>query len=274
MKVRKNLFEDYHHRKDSTMKKQSKFLALLLAVSLFFSSFLGAHAIHAEENIVTYTSADEICDLVYDGYNKGTLGPITITRGTLKKGYSTKNVYLVTLSGTEWVFNQSTEALTDLFSGFNLKSAYYYNVVEVILENIPRGSNLILAGHSLGGMIAQQVSADVYVKAYYNVLNTVTFGSPLLAAGFREGTIKRLGDISDVVPLLSSNLFVTPVRALLGLNRENGGYYFKPVTAHKESYLRHDLWGKYDVTGTKYGNARLTLDLSTRVYYQSPIIDW
>ncbi|MBQ1478379.1 MAG: hypothetical protein IIZ33_09580, partial [Erysipelotrichaceae bacterium] len=111
------------------MKKQSKFLALLLAVSLFFSSFLGAHAIHAEENIVTYTSADEICDLVYDGYNKGTLGPITITRGTLKKGYSTKSVYLVTLSGTEWVFNQSTEALTDLFSGFNLKSAYYYNVV-------------------------------------------------------------------------------------------------------------------------------------------------
>jgi len=60
----------------------------------------------------------------------------------------------------------------------------------------------------------------------------------------------------------------------LGLNREDGRYYGKPVTAHKESYTRTDLWGKYDVTGTKYGNAKLTLDLDTRVFYKSPIIDY
>ncbi len=30
--------------------------------------------------------------------------------------------------------------------------------------------------------------------------------------------------------------------------------------------------GKYDVTGTKYGKAKLTLDLSTKTFYPSPIL--
>ena len=34
---------------------------------------------------------------------------------------------------------------------------------------------------------------------------------------------------------------------------------------------RTDLWGKYDVTGTKYGNAKLQLDMSTRTFFQAPI---
>jgi hypothetical protein len=123
-------------------------------------------------------------------------------------------------------------------------------------------------------MIAQQVSANYTIKSRYNILNVVCFGSPLLAAGFREGTIKRLGDVSDIVPYLSGNLFVTPIRAILGLNRENGGYIGRPITAHTDCYVREDVWGRYDVTGTKNGNATLTLDLDTRVFYQSPIIDW
>ena len=256
------------------MKKRVRLLSALLAVFMTVMMLAGSAQTYAAGNTKTYTNAAEIMQLVREGYNQGTKGPITVTKGTLKNGLSSKPVYFITLSGTEMVFNQSTEVLTDLFSGFNLKNAYYYNVVNVILNNIPKGSNLVLAGHSLGGMIAQQVAADSTVKARYNILNTVTFGSPLLAAGFREGTVKRLGDVSDIVPLLSSNLFVTPIRALLGLNREDGRYYGKPVTAHKESYTRTDLWGRYDVTGTKYGNAKLTLDLDTRVFYKSPIIDY
>ena len=248
-----------------------RFLAFCLVLALLFSG----PALHARAaEVKTYENAAQIAQLVEDGYNKGTKGPITVTQGTLVKGSRTTEVYLVTLSGTEIVFNQSTEVLTDLLSGFNLKSAYYYNVVNVITKNIPKNANLILAGHSLGGMIAQQVSADSTIKYRYNVLNVVTFGSPLLAYGFREGTIRRLGDISDVVPLLSGNLFVTPIRALAGLNRENGGYYFRPVTAHTDCYVREDVWRRYDVTGTKYGSAKLTLDLDTRVFYQSPIVDW
>ena len=206
-----------------------------------------------------------------DGYNGGAKGPISITKGTLKQGFSSKTVYLVTLSGTELVLNQSTEVLTDLFSGFDLDNAYYWNVVRVIQQNVPRGANIILAGHSLGGMVAQQVAADSTIKSRYNVLNTVTFGSPLLSVGSREGVVRRLGDVSDVVPYLSGRLFTNPITAIFGLNREDGHYYGRPITAHNASYSRTDLWGKYDVTGTRYGSARLILDLGTREFFQSPI---
>ena len=252
-------------------KKSVSFLTKFLAIVLIVSMLLGGAVAYAATTR-TYTTAPEIYQLVRDGYNGGEKGPISVTKGTLKSGWSSKTVYLVTLSGTELVFNQSTEVITDLLSGFNLESPYYHNVVNVILNNIPRGANLILAGHSLGGMIAQQVAANSSVKAYYNVLNTVCFGSPLLAAGFREGTVRRLGDVSDPVPYLSGNLFVTPVRAILGLNREDGHYYLQPITAHNSSYSRADLWGKYDVTGTKYGGAKLTLDLGTRTFYPCPFI--
>jgi len=253
------------------MKKLLAFLSAVLVLTIVLTTALGGVSALAASNTRTYTSANEIYELVRDGYNGGVQGPISIVRGTLKQGWTSKTVYVITLSGTELVFNQSTEVLTDLLSGFDLNSAYYYNVISVIQTKIPAGSNIILCGHSLGGMIAQQVAANSGIKARYNVLNTVTFGSPLLSVGSREGTVRRLGDVSDVVPFLSGRLFTNPITAIFGLNREDGGYYGRPITAHNASYFRSDLWGRYDVTGTKYGGAKLTLDLGTRQFFQSPI---
>ena len=252
------------------MKKRLGFIALLLTLVMVFTALPGGLIAFADSTC-TYTNAAEIYTLVRDGYNGGAKGPISITKGTLKQGFSSKTVYLVTLSGTELVLNQSTEVLTDLFSGFDLDNAYYWNVVRVIQQNVPRGANIILAGHSLGGMVAQQVAADSTIKSRYNVLNTVTFGSPLLSVGSREGVVRRLGDVSDVVPYLSGRLFTNPITAIFGLNREDGHYYGRPITAHNASYSRTDLWGKYDVTGTRYGSTRLILDLGTREFFQSPI---
>ena len=253
------------------MKKSFRVLSSLLAVLLLLSAltcFAGA------TNNVTFTNAPEVYTYVRDGYNQGTLGPISITKGTLKNGSSSKTIWLVTLSGTEIALNQSTEVVTDLLSGFNLESAYYRNVVNTIVANVPKNANLIIAGHSLGGMIAQQVAANSTIKNRYNVLNTVCFGSPLLSAGSREGTVRRLGDVSDPVPYLSGSLFNNTLWAIMGLNRENGGYGILGIHAHNLSYARTDVWGAYDVTGTKNGNAKLILDLDTRAFYQSPIIDW
>ncbi len=252
------------------MKRRISFLAALLALVIIFTAAFST-TVFADRDLRTYTNSAEIYTLVRDGYNGGTKGPISITQGTLKQGFSSKTVYLVTLSGTELVLNQSTEVLTDLFSGFDLDNAYYWNVVRVIQQNVPRGANLILAGHSLGGMVAQQVAANSSIKANYNVLNTVTFGSPLLSVGSREGTVRRLGDVSDVVPFLSGRLFTNPITAIFGLNREDGHYYGRPITAHNASYSRTDLWGKYDVTGTRYGSAKLVLDYGTRTFFQAPI---
>ena len=252
------------------MKRNAGFFMKLLALALALVTLFSGVTAQAAGNSLTCTNAAEIMELVGEGYNKGEKGPITITKGTLKTGWTSRSVYLVTLSGTEMVFNQSTEWITDLFCGFNLNNAYYSNAVGIIAANIPRNSNLVLAGHSLGGMVAQQLASDSTIKSRYNVLNTVTFGSPLLSLGTREGTVRRLGDKRDFVPALSVQSVTIPLWAYVGLNKENGGYW-NPITAHKESYKRADVWGRYDVTGTKYGSAKLTLDLDTRVFYQSPI---
>ena len=252
------------------MKRRISILAAVLALAIVVTALFGGVTAYAS-NTRTVTNAAEIYELVRDGYNQGQKGPISITKGTLRQGLSSKTVYLVTLSGTELVFNQSTEVLTDLLSGFDLNNPYYYNVVRVIQQNVPRGANLILAGHSLGGMVAQQVAADSAIKANYNVINTVAFGSPLLSAGSREGVVRRLGDVSDVVPYLSGRLFTNTIQAVFGLNREDGHYYGRPITAHNASYFRTDLWSRYDITGTKYGGAKLVLDLSTRTFYQAPM---
>ena len=251
-------------------KKTRVFLTKIMAILLLVFSLTGNFAVEAAGT--TITNAAQVDQLVEEGYNKGVKGPVSIIKGTLKTTFSSKEVYLVTLSGTELVFNQSTEVLTDLFSGFNLNNAYYYNVVNIIQDNIPKGANIMLAGHSLGGMVAQQIAGNSTIKSRYNILNTVTFGSPLLSAGTREGTIKRLGDINDPVPFLSVSTFTLTLWQLLGLNRENGGYYLRPISAHTDCYEREDVWGKYDVTGTKYGNAKLVLEMETRKWFKSPII--
>ncbi len=250
------------------MKHSFKRRLAILFVLCF--TIVSAWPMTAKAQTATYYNAAQICSIVYQGYNNGTKGPIIVTKGTYRAGSTSKTIYLVTLSGTELVTNQSTGYYTDLLAGFNLNNAYQSNVVNVISANIPKNSNLILAGHSLGGMIAQQVAANSTIKSNYNVMNTVCFGSPLLAAGSREGTVRRLGDTSDAVPYLSGSLFNNTAWAIAGLQRENGGYNGNALKAHTESYTRQDVWGKYDAVGTKYGNVSLTLDLSTQRYYYSP----
>lgn len=266
------------------MKKLLKFLPLAAIFAIIFAACENTFTLDYENsaaesslnrsatssNTQTFTSSPEVFNYVELGYNGGEKGPIIITEAILKKSSSSKSVYLVTLSGTELVDGQSTGYLTDLLAGFNQDNAYLRNVVKIISQNIPSDSNLVLAGHSLGGMIAQQVAANSSIKSNYNILNTVTFGSPLLSAGSREGTVKRLGDTSDIIPYASGSLINNTIWAILGLNREDGGYGLNLLAAHIESYGRSDVWGKYDVLGVKNGSAKLILDLDTQTYYQSP----
>lgn len=260
---------------EETMK--NKFISSVLALSLAaVTAFTVVPAQQAKaQTLDVFTTSCQMFDLAEEGYNEGVKGPISITQGVLttKKGKTT-DVYVVALSGTENVGGQSTFIATDLLSGFNLNNAYIENVVKVVNNNVPKNSNLIITGHSLGGMIAQQAAGNSTLKKNFNIINTVTFGSPLLSAGKREGTVKRLGDSHDVVPYLSHATIDNSVWAILGLNREDGGYGWDFLGAHCESYGRTDVWGAYDPIGYKNGGATLTLDRDTQVFYQSPSWLW
>lgn len=237
------------------------------------------------ENTATLTCLPELAEYVWQGYNDGQYGPVTITRGRLTQDVPEKNwlqkvtghdvqtydVYLVTLSGTEDVENQTTDWKTDLQAGFGFESDYTRNVVQTILENVPEGSNLFIAGHSLGGMVAQQVIANEQIKEKYEVKFTVTFGSPAVGQGSgREGQIRRMGVHNDVVPNLSTNIGGN----ISGTNWEGRGKYGvnQLVEAHCEGYLRDDIFGHWNVCGDKLAeapSAKLELDLSTLTFYQS-----
>ena len=117
---------------------------------------------------------------------------MSITPATLREGKKATPVHLVGSSGTEDVSNQSTGWITNLKSGFEQNNPGLRNAKDAILRTVPAGSNLVLAGHSQGGMIAQQLAADPDIKRRYHVISTTTFGSPLIGLGRREGELAYL----------------------------------------------------------------------------------
>lgn len=249
--------------------KLKKMITTCFALLLTFSLILPCNV--SATVITKMSTSANLAALVAKGYNGGTLGPISITPVTLvKNGTSNMPAYLICLSGTEIVTNQSTGIWTDLKSGFEKNSPYLSAVIQAINSNIPKNSNLIIAGHSLGGMIAEQTSGNSAVKNNYNVLNVITFGSPLVNPFGREGTVKRLGDKADVVPYLSASGTMLEVWQVAGLNREDG-HYKDPIKAHKESYLRNDVWGTYDVIGFKGGTSYINYDTSATKFYKAPM---
>lgn len=236
--------------------------------------------VRAEEQRV-YTSPCDLAEYIYTGYyhcdtsiNIDTEGPIHIVNGTLTKDNIDTDVYLIGLSGTEFIFNQPTGIITDLQVGFEQDNFYIQEVVDTLLEEVPQNSNIILVGHSLGGMIAQQASGNATLKSQYNILNVVSLGSPLINPFGREGTVKRLGDTADIVPLLSVHSVLLPIWQIVGLEREDGGYGLDFATAHMYSYLREDVWGDYDVLGFKGGNATFTFNEDDVEGFAASIISW
>ena len=232
---------------------------------------------------VSVENAAQMATLTKVGYaDYQTAGPISITEGRMTYntywGSEDKEVYVVALSGTETIVeNQTTTVKEDLLSGFELSNEYVVNVKNAIIDRIPAGSNIILAGHSLGGMVAQQVAADKYIKDNYEVLNTVTFGSPLIKGFTREGMVKRLGDTSDKNTFYSISSVLNIVWQYAGVNHEDGGYNGDSSAAHCDSYLREDVWGNYDCAGEKRGSIcgietgsrMLTLNFATTSFYTS-----
>lgn len=233
-------------------------------------------------------SAAQLAQVVYAGYNGGRLGPISVVPALLacaREPNKSEQVYVVTLSGTEFVPNQGTGIIGDLRSGFELNHRLLASTLQVIQQTVPRNAKLILAGHSLGGMAAQQLAALPKLKREYDIANTVTFGAPLilgLFGGGREGEIRRLADRIDPVPGFSPAALIASPWNHFGAARRGGGVketrklFESPtealVDAHLHSYTDVQKWKGFDALGRHGGDATLTFDPRRRKFFTAPAL--
>lgn len=140
-------------------------------------------------------SAASIFDLIQ--MVSGTDSPIAITQ-------IGPNRILVSISGTDaFAWNYDTDIWNALGTGMGQDMPYEQDVIEAIqaycAEHGLTNPEVVLAGHSLGGMVAQQVAE----KGIFNVTQVVTYGSPVMGdpvPGVQYDIYEAQG---DAVPLLS-----------------------------------------------------------------------
>ncbi len=100
-----------------------------------------------------------------------------------------KGEYLLLLKGTDLGgFSKGHNAGSAVESNFTHNSSYQLSVLS-FLSMLPPGSVLHIAGHSQGGMVAQNLAVDPRLKARgIQVKSVITFGSPDTLQGANPDT--------------------------------------------------------------------------------------
>ena len=102
-------------------------------------------------------------------------GCFSVTKGVLKQNGKQCDIYLVAAHGLETsAFGQNDDMESVLKAGMQKNSPYLKQYMAVIKQTVPKGANLILTGHSLGGMVSQQAAANKTMQKNYNILHVIT----------------------------------------------------------------------------------------------------
>ena len=194
---------------------------------------------------------------------RGGHGPMSITKGTLHGNYRVREVYLVCLSGANLSFTRKDNFDAFFASALSIHSEYYATAKKNILKTVPDGANIIFAGHSAGGNVAQQLACDSTIRAKYTIINTLACGSPEVIAIGREGTLHRLCDALDPVPYIS---LAFPANFFLEISYQWGDYS-KLQNPHADSYYNEKAWSNFDCLGNRNGVSYFTCNYNDCVSF-------
>ena len=171
-----------------------------------------------------------------------------------------RTVWVIGLRGTNGSMDKTDPlSLPVCFrSGCSRENIFFHLVKDAIKKEIPAGESLVYIGHSLGGMVSQQLGADEELSGMYKTLNVLTLGSPYVLFKGKKCPLHRMADRVDIVPVVCSlasfaNLFIGNV------THECAGNYFSFNGAHCDSYQKSEVWRKYDCFGIENGGRCLTL---------------
>ncbi|MBQ6066439.1 MAG: hypothetical protein IJK89_06420 [Clostridia bacterium] len=217
-----------------------------------------AMAREAEIGPYVMSSAPAVADFIFSSEFRGEL---QFAPATLETAEGSQEVWIVALMGINFYTRNSNNLFSYLHAAFNTRGRYFNRAKEGLLQNVPEGAKLVLAGHSLGGMIAQQLMCAEEITSRYEVLNTLTFGSPYVVVDTdkREGRLVRLEEQYDIIPKFSVAFLLAP-DDYKGAIKRAGPYSGDTDAAHNRSYRNMDVWGGFDALGTENGAAKLVLD--------------
>jgi len=188
---------------------------------------------------------DRICDMrklaayVNGGYYDSK--PVARLRVTNAANPST---YLILLSGMQPRLGSSTNLSDALVALFNIQGMDSYRMAIMdALQGIPKGSTLILAGHSQGGMEAQNAVANLTERWGFKVSQVITYGSPVSESKQAGTAYLHLRERRDPVPAMDRGYDLTAVR-LFDAGPAVSTNPFDPTGAHLiydkvESGLQH-----------------------------------
>lgn len=242
------------------MKKLLSVLLALCLLALPLSALAAATETDAEAADADELVLASVADVATYILEPTPWGEIQIAPAVLSTADGARDVYLVALRGVGFSMDKTNNILACFLSAFNLESDFYRLTLKYINQYVPEGSAVVFAGHSLGGMIEQQLSCAEAFTSKYELLHTLNVGSPyvLVKAEQREGTLARCVDSTDVIPKLGPGALMDAFHAN-NYTKLDGGYLGDPDGAHNLSYMRADIWGSYDALGEKDGVATLTI---------------
>ena len=232
-------------------------LLVPMSVCVFAEDTAAVEAEPAEAAALTLASVADVATFILEPVP---WGEIQIAPAVLQNEDGEQDVWLVALRGTGFSMNKTNNIIACFLSAFNLKSKFYELTLSYVNQYVPEGAKVVFAGHSLGGMIEQQLSCAPEFTDKYELLNTLCMGSPYVMtdASKREGTLSRCIDTYDVIPRLGpGSLF--DFGNFSRYTMLDAGYLGDPNGAHNNSYMKADVWGGYDAFGVQGGSAKLTI---------------
>lgn len=233
------------------------------------------NCVNNEDNEVCKSNEDEkklpcnlrqLAELVNQRYGTN---PIAIYRVT-NRG---PNTFLMTLAGTEllWVFqaNNSHMAIRAYVAGvFQDPNDPYMRKILQALETLPDGSNLIIVGHSQGGMQGLNVLpylAKSLEHRGFGVDQVVTFGSPITQLHAGRADIRFVFVEVEWDPIPWGSLINHPALRVSGFGPGN---WVENHNHYKDSVELEN----YDMLGIKGGRACIDIDLNSIVTFDAKAI--
>lgn len=156
----------------------------------------------------------DLTAVVTDAYTveSGKIGEPSV-RITVVENPGQPPAYIVSIPGTQsWAPATGANPLdftADLINAGGGRSSMQESIELAMVEaGVPRGANVMLVGHSLGGIVAADMASDTGFTSSYHVSNVVTFGAPIDASGISPSIdVLEMQHATDIVPRLDFGNF-------------------------------------------------------------------